>query len=56
MIISVLVTWMTVDCNLAIRVVLSFWLCAVDQFKHTRFLARLQTLKIKKVLVLPVAT
>ena len=37
MIISVLVTWMIEDCNLAVRVVLSFQLCAVDQFKNARF-------------------
>ena len=47
MIISVLVTWMIVDCNLAIRVALSFELCAVDQFKNTQFLARLQTLRLQ---------
>ena len=29
MIISVLVTWMIVDCNLAVRVVLSFFSCAL---------------------------
>ena len=49
MIISVLVTWMIVDCNLAVRVVLSFWLCAADQLKNARFLARLQTLSLGQV-------
>ena len=43
---SVLVTWMIVDCNLAVRVVLSFYLCAIDQFKNARFFARLQTLSL----------
>ena len=46
MIISVLVTWMIVDCNLAVRVVLSFKLCAVNQFKNAQFFARLQTLSL----------
>ena len=59
MIISVLVTWMIVDCNLAVRVVLSFYLYAVNQFKNARFFARLQTLSLgqinKKILVLSVA-
>ena len=36
MIISVLATWMIVDCNLAVRVVLSFLLCAVDQFNYAQ--------------------
>ena len=49
MIISVLVNWMIVDCNLAVRVVLSFLLCAVDQFKNSRFFARLQTLSLGQI-------
>ena len=36
MIISVLVTWIIVDCNLAVRVALSFKLCALDQLKNAR--------------------
>ena len=44
MIISVLVTWMIVDCNLAVRFLSSFQLCATDHFKNDRFLVRLQTL------------
>ena len=38
-----LVTWMLVDCNLAVRCLLSVKLCATDQFKNDRYLARLQT-------------
>ena len=49
MIISVLVNWMIVDCNLAVRVVLSFLLCAVDLFKNSRFFARLQTLSLGQI-------
>ena len=45
-IISVLVTWIMVDCNLAVRVVLS---CAVDQLKNARFFARLETLSLGKI-------
>ena len=40
---------MIVDCNLAVRVVLSFLLCAVDQFEKARCLARLQTLSLGHV-------
>ena len=49
MIISVLVTWMIVDYNLAVRVLLSFWLCAIDQLKNDRFLARLPTLSLGQI-------
>ena len=46
MIISVLVTWIIEDCNLAVRFLLSFQLCATDQFKHDRFLVHLQRLSL----------
>ena len=49
MIISVLVTWMIVDCNLAVRVLLSFYLWVIDQFKNDRFLALLPTLSLGQV-------
>ena len=49
MIISVLVTRMIVDCNLVVRVLSSFKLCATDQFKNDRFLIRSQTPSLGKV-------
>ena len=53
-IISVLATWMIVDCNLSVRVVPSFKLCAVDHFKNARFYGsfadtELRSSKIRKV-------
>ena len=49
MIISVLVPWMIVDCNLAVRLPSAFQLCALAQFQNDRFLALLQTLNLGQV-------